>query len=136
MKKEPSPRSAASKSRADHRTEQRHQTQSQAAQLSAANVEESPHMDRRDSAGGAGQSLGEAPAAQTPGEQSRRGALDTQYGTVSTSKTGPAGRASSGGSGPSDAAATAPQAPNPGNSEASSGSDRDTMTGSRPGSGS
>lgn len=134
MKKE----QAGSKGRssaADHRAEQRNQKQNQAAQLSAANVEESPHMDKRDSGGGTGQSLGNAQASRQPGESLRRGALDTQYGTDS-SKTGSAGRASSGGSGASSGKDVAPAAPNPGSSEDSSGTDRDTMSGPRPGSGS
>lgn len=133
MKKQPSSRGSAS--RADNRVEQRHQKQSRAAQLSAANVEESPHMDRRDSAGGSGQSLGEAPGTQKPGETAKRGALDTQYGTDSAGKAGQGGRASSGGSGASGRGEAPSQVPNPGSSEESSGTDRDTMSGSRPGSG-
>lgn len=133
MKKQPS--SGGSASRADNRGEQRSQKQNQAAQLSAANVEESPHMDRRDSAGGSGQSLGDAPGVDKPGQPTKRGAVDTQYGTHSASKTGQAGRASSGGSGSGSGQSTAPRAPNPGSSEDSAGTDRDTMSGPRPGSG-
>lgn len=134
MKKDRAP-SKGQSSAADHRAEQRNQKQNQAAQLSAANVEESPHMDQRDSAGGAGQSLGDAPGSKQAGESMRRGALDTQYGTDSGSKSGGAGRASSGGSGASGGKGPAPAAPNPGSSEESSGTDRDTLTGPRPGSG-
>jgi hypothetical protein len=122
-------------SAADHRAEQRNQKQNRAAQLSAANVEESPHMDKRDSAGGAGQSLGDAPDSKRGAEPPRRGALDTQYGTDSAGKTGGTGRASSGGSGASSGKGAAPAAPNPGSSEESAGSDRDTMSGPQPGSG-
>jgi hypothetical protein len=113
--------------RTNNRAEQRHQKESQAAQLSAANVEESPHMDRGDSEGGAGQSL---PAGETQraGHQQKRGALDTQYGTKSGAK--PAAEHAS--SGADDDVA---EAPNPGSSEQSSGTERDTMSGPRPGSG-
>lgn len=117
----------------DNRAARRHHRQSQAAQLGAANVEESPHMDRGDSAEGTGESLGHGrdgrDAAPKPPQ---RGAVDTQYGTRSVQKTGA----------PADAGAEASKggdrpgaAPNPGSSEESSGADRDTMTGSRPGSG-
>jgi hypothetical protein len=133
MKKQPS--SGGPAARTDNRVEQRNQKQNQAAQLSAANVEESPHMDRRDSAAGSGQSLGEAPGVDESGASSERGAVDTQYGTRSASKTGQAGRASSGGSGSGSGQTGTPHAPNPGSSEESSGTDRDTMTGPRPGSG-
>lgn len=134
---------------ADNRVAQRHQKRSQAGQLSAANVEESPHMDRGDSAGGAGQSRSEGQDSGQAAESLRRGALDTQYGTNSSMKSGQkagqSGRVSSAGSGSSGGSAGSessggseaePQAPNPGSSEESSGAERDTMTGSRPGSGS
>ena len=122
---------------ADHRVAQRHHKQSQAAQLSAANVEESPHMDRADSAAGSGESLGEG-SESTAAQPHRRGALDAQYGTDSAMKTaqkpGQAGRVSSAGSGSSGSGKDTQAAPNPGSSEASSGAERDTMSGSRPGS--
>jgi hypothetical protein len=115
-------------SRSDPRAAQRNQKQNRAVQLSAANVEESPHMDRRDSAQGAGESLPEGAPGERAGESMRRGAVDTQYGTRSELKTDVARNASSGGSGSST-----PEAPNPGSSEQSSGAERDTMTGPRPG---
>jgi hypothetical protein len=116
----------------DHRVAQRHQKQSQAGQLSSANAEESPHMDRGDSAEGAGESLshGRDDAAKSL----RRGALDTQYGTKSSMKSG--GDAAAPADDTSKHGDRAPQAPNPGSSEESSGAERDTMTSSRPGSGS
>jgi hypothetical protein len=115
--------------RTNNRAEQRHQKESQVAQLSAANVEESPHMDRGDSEGGAGQSL---PAGQTQraGAEHKRGAVDTQYGTKSGAQSA---TDRSGGDGSDGAAA---QTSNPGPAEQSSGSERDTMSGPRPGSGS
>jgi hypothetical protein len=126
------PRRSPAGGRSDPRAEQRNQKQNRAVQLSAANVEESPHMDRRDSAQGAGESLPEGGPDERAGESMRRGAVDTQYGTRSEQKTDAARNASSGGSGPStdDRAA---EAPNPGSSEESSGTERDTMTGPRPG---
>jgi len=117
---------------ADNRVAQRHHKESQAAQLSAANVEESPRMDRGDSEAGAGESLGDAPPTQRPAEPPQRGALDTQYGTDSSTKVPRTGRASSGGSGSGHG--NGPQvAPSPGSPEDASGSERDTMTGPRPG---
>lgn len=125
---------------ADHRVAQRHHKRSQVAQLSAANVEESPRMDRGDSAGGAGESLNQGTDPDKANEATRRGAVDTQYGTKSAAKTGKkvgeSGRASSGGSGSSATADDGEKVPNPGSSEESSGAERDTMTGPRPGSGS
>jgi len=138
MKKDPARTAPSSTSKgkatsADNRVAQRHHKESQAAQLSAANVEQSPHMDRGDSAAGTGESLGEAPPTEHPGEPPQRGAVDTQYGTESATKVPRPGRASSGGSGSSGQVNGAQAAPNPGSSEESSGSERDTMTGSRPG---
>lgn len=128
-----------------NRAAQRHQKESQVAQLSAANVEqsaanveESPHMDRGDSAAGSGESLTEGRDAAGAGESLRRGAVDTQYGTRSGMKTEAAQRAPSASPGTSESSGTRadsepPEAPNPGSSEESSGTDRDTMSGSRPG---
>jgi hypothetical protein len=90
-------------------------------------------MDRRDSAGGAGESLGEAPGAPQSGESMRRGALDTQYGTRSGLKT--AGRASSGGSGASGAKDPPAPPSDAGGADDATDGDRDTMTGPRPGRG-
>ena len=126
-----------------NRAAQRHQKESQVAQLSAANVEESPFMDRGDSAGGAGESLPEGSDAASGQQVPARGALDSQYGTDSSRKVpsehSPArspegGRASSGGSGSSPAGK--PQGtPDPGSSEKSksTGAEPDTMSGPRPG---
>lgn len=89
---------------------QRHQKQHQAGQMSA-DKEQSPKMDRGDSEGGSGESI-------------RRGALNTQYdadGDKAQQK-----ESSQGGSGQSK-----PHAANPGSSEKSTGSERDTMSGSR-----
>lgn len=109
-----------------NRGEQRHQKESQASQMSSANVEESPHMDRGDSRGGSGQSKGgSAHASEAP----KRGAVDTQYGTDSSMKSGHA----SGKPSASKQDAEHADTPNPGSSEKSSGADRDTMSGSRPG---
>jgi hypothetical protein len=124
---------------ADRGVEQRNRKQDQAAQLSPANIEESPYMDRGDSAAGSGESLEEGRESAKVAEQLRRGAPDTQYGTYSTMKTGErksgqAGRVSSAGSGSSGSGEDGRPAPNPGSSEASSGTERDTMSGSRPGS--
>jgi hypothetical protein len=129
-RKPPQPTSASQRNdRSDNRAEQRHQKQSRVAQLSAANVEESPHMDRGDSEGGSGQSL--------PGGDNRRaadsherGAVDTQYGTRSSTKTKQPAPATSG----TAADDSASQSSNPGSSEESSGTERDTMSGPRPGS--
>ena len=126
-------------SAADHRVAQRHHKESQAAQLSAANVEESPHMDRGDDAGEAGESLSHGRDAGDAAEPLRRGALDTQYGTKSSSKTGGPGPVSSGaatGSETSKGGDRGQSASDPGRPEDSSGTGRDTMTTSRPGSGS
>ena len=117
--------------RTNSRAEQRHQKETQVAQLSAANVEESPFMDRGDSEGGAGESL-PAGESQRAGEQQKRGALDAQYGTKSDSKGAASDRSSSSAKGGSSDASS--QAPNPGSPEQSSGSERDTMSGPRPGS--
>ena len=131
------PATGGKASAADNRVAQRNQKQNQAAQLSAANIEESPHMDRGDSAGGSGESLGEGRESAKAGDALHRGALDTQYGTKSSLKSvqkpGQGGRVSSAGSG-SSGSEEAPQAPNPGSSEESSGAERDTMSGPRPGS--
>jgi hypothetical protein len=121
----------------DHRAAQRHDRQSQAAELSAANVEESPHMDRGDSALGTGESLSHgrdsAAEAEQAAESLRRGALDTQYGTKSSMKTGqPAGSPSGATAETAKGGDRAPPAPNPGSSEPASGAERDTMTGPRP----
>ena len=137
----PAPSAARGKATsADHRSTQHHHKQSQVAQLSAANVEESPRMDRGDSAGGAGESLNQGTDSAKAKEAPRRGALDTLYGTNSAARTGKkageTGRASSGGSGSSATADDGGQVPNPGSSEESAGTERDTMTGPRPGSGS
>jgi hypothetical protein len=128
--KRPSKPGTARNDRTNNRAEQRHQKESQVAQLSAANVEESPHMDRGESEGGSGESL---PAGQTQraGEQHKRGAVDAQYGTKSDAKSA-ADRTA-----PSKSSAEGPrsQTPNPESSEESSGTERDTMSGPRPGSG-
>ncbi|HET9023231.1 MAG TPA: hypothetical protein VFN64_01585 [Burkholderiaceae bacterium] len=124
---------------ADHRVAQRHHKQSQFAQLSAANVEESPHMDRGDSAEGAGESLSHGRESGRAGESSRRGALDPQYGTKSSTRTSgpsPAAPGTQAGAEASKGGDRRQSAPNPGSSEESSGTERDTMTGPRPGSGS
>lgn len=129
--KQPKPPSANQRNdQSNNRSEQRHQKQSRVAQLSAANVEESPHMDRRDSEGGSGQSLpgGEDPRARQAPE---RGAVDTQYGTRSSTKTSKPAPANAR-TGTTDDGAKG--SPNPGSSEASSGTERDTMSGPRPGS--
>ena len=123
-----------------NRAAQRHQKESQVAQLSAANVEESPFMDRGDSAGGAGESLPEGSDASSGRQVPARGALDAQYGTDGSgtvpSEHAPAwpadGRASSGGSG-SSAAIKPHDTPTPGRSETSTEAERDTMSGPRPG---
>lgn len=114
----------------DNRAAQRHHRQSQAAQLGAANIEESPHMDRGDSAEGTGESLGHGrDAAPKP---PARGAVDTQYGTRSAAKTGaPADAGAEASKGGDRTGAT----PAPDSSEDASRADRDTMTTSRPGSG-
>lgn len=130
------PATGGKASAADNPVAQRNQKQSQAAQLSAANVEESPHMDRGDSAGGSGESLGEGRESAKAGDALPRGAVDTQYGTKSSKsaqQSGQGGRVASAGSG-SSGSEEAPQAPNPGSSEKSSGAERDTMSGPRPGS--
>lgn len=140
MKKHQASSTKKSSADAGNREEQRDQEQKQGAQLSAANVEESPHMDRRDSAHGAGESLGSAPTSKEAGESFPRGALDTQYGTRSSTKTAStaptpsAGAGMPSGSGKPGGSDTPPQAPNPGSSEESSGAERDTMSGPRPGS--
>jgi hypothetical protein len=140
MKKHTQQSPAKASGAANQRVEQRRQKQNQVAQLGAANVEESPRMDRGDSAEGTGESMPEG-RDRAP-QSTRRGALDTQYGTRSSTKTGPAeqaeqaeqgGRTSSGGSGSSTP--DRGDVPNPGSSEESTGADRDTMTGPRPGSG-
>ena len=118
----------------DNKAAQRHHKQSQVAQLSQANVEESPRMDRG-SDGGAGESLERTPDSGAD-ESLRRDDTDEQYGTHSSMK---AGRASSGGSGSSGGVSTGTgvddaKAPNPGSSEKSAGAERDTMTTARPGS--
>lgn len=117
---------------------QRNQKENQGAPLSAANVEESPHMDRGDSAGGSGQSLGDGRDPAKAADALRRGAVDTQYGTKSSMKTGrksgQGGRVASAGSGSPGAGEQTQPAPNPGSSAESSGAECDTMTGSRPGS--
>jgi hypothetical protein len=111
-------------------------------QQSAANVEESPRMDRGDSAGGAGESHPAGRDAAGAGDSMRRGALDTQYGTRSGMKSEASQPARSGSSGSSDSSDSSgaggtdtepPEAPNPGSSEESTGADRDTMSGPRPG---
>lgn len=122
------------------RAAQRHHRPGQAAELSAANVEESPHMDRGDSALGAGESLShgrETPSeAEQAAESLRNGALDTQYGTKSSMKTGQPAESPSGATAESAKGGDrAPAAPDPGTSGASSGAERDTMTGPRPGRG-
>lgn len=129
----PSTPSGGKATAADHRVAQRHQKQSQAAHLSAANVEESPRMDRGDSAAGAGESLGDAPPTPRPANPPQRGALDTQYGTDSSTKVPRTGRASSGGSGSSAQGSGVQVAPDPPSTEDASGSERDTMSGPRPG---
>lgn len=123
------PRQEAKRTAVDNRVEQRNQKENQVAQLSAADIEESPHMDRGDSAGGAGESL-PAGSGKVPAPP-RRGAVDTQYGTRSSVKPGQAGRTSSGGSGSS----TESDGADPASPDDSSGGDRDTMTGPRPGGG-
>jgi hypothetical protein len=128
------------------RAVQRDQKKSELAQpssadveQSAANVEESPRMDRGDSAGGSGESRTEGRDTAAAGDAMRRGALDTQYGTRSGMKTEAARPAPSGPSGPSSSSGARgtdtepPEAPNPGSSEESTGADRDTMSGPRPG---
>lgn len=128
----PAPTPASKRSeRADNRAAQRHQKESQVAQLSAANVEESPHMDRGDSEGGTGESL-PAGERQRAGGQQKRGAVDTQYGTKSADKLAEKDRASSSGTSSADDSST--QTSKPGSSEQSSGTERDTMSGPRPGS--
>jgi hypothetical protein len=148
MPKERSQSGSPTKGRADHtdnRVAQRHQKQSRAGQLSTANAEESPHMDRGDSAEGTGESLSHG--REEAAKSLRRGALDTQYGTKSSLKSGGTDAGAPGKGGGQDAAAPnaasdtskqsdrVPEAPNPGSSEDSSGAERDTMTSSRPGSG-
>ncbi|MGZ8273693.1 MAG: hypothetical protein ACXW2G_06050 [Burkholderiaceae bacterium] len=141
MKKDPrqqtTPAMAGKSTAVDSGVAQRDEKQNQAAQLSPANVEESPHMNRGDSAGGSGESLSEARDPAKGADSQRPGALDTQYGTKSSMKSGQkaeTGRVASAGSGSSTAGEEAQQAPNPGSSEESTGAERDTMTGSRPGS--
>jgi hypothetical protein len=125
--KQPKPQSASR----DNRAEQRHQKGSQVAQLSAANVEESPHMDRGDSEGGAGQSLPGGDDRRA-GQSHERGAIDTQYGTSSSTKTRDSKPASSGATGAADDSVR--ESAKPGPAEESPGSERDTMSGPRPGS--
>lgn len=125
----------------DNGAVQRHHKQSQDGQLAPANVEESPHMDRGDSALGAGESMSHgretSEEADRTAESTRRGALDTQYGTKSSMKTGqPPGSPTGATAETAKGGDRAPSAPNPGSSEESSGAERDTMTGPRPGSGS
>lgn len=145
MKKDPGPQkrpaTGGTATAADNRGVQRKQKESPAAPLSAANVEESPHMDRGDSAGGSGQSLGDGRDPPNAPDALRRGAVDTQYGTKSSMKTGwksggRGGRVASAGSGSSGAGEPTEPAANPGSPEGPSGAERDTMTGSRPRSGS
>jgi hypothetical protein len=83
---------------------QRHHKESQAGQLSTANDEESPKTN---------------PSEDERGESFKRGALDTQYDTGSDK--------------PDKSGAQSPKQTNPGSSEKSTGADRDTMSGSRPG---
>ena len=114
------------------------QKENKAAPLSAANIEESPHMDRGDSAGGSGQSLGDGRDSARTADASSRGAVDTQYGTISSAKTGrksggQGGRVASAGSGSSGGGEQTQPVSNPGGSQEASGAERDTMTGSRPG---
>lgn len=125
-----------------NRAAQRNQKEDQVAQLSAANIEESPFMDRGDSAGGAGESLPEGSDAASGQQVPARGALDSQYGTDGSGKVpsehSPArssegGRASSGGSGSSSPAGKPQDTPDPGSSDKSTGAERDTMSGPRPG---
>jgi hypothetical protein len=124
---------------AARRTAQRGPKQGPAAEGTPANVEESPHMDRGDSAGGSGESLRDG---RDPGkaaeERLPNGAVDTQYGTDSSIKTGrtsgQGGRVSSAGSGSSGAGADPQRDIKPASPDDSAGAERDTMTGSRPGS--
>jgi hypothetical protein len=102
----------------DNRDEQRNQKQNQASQLSAADQQQSPKMNRGESAGGSGESL-------------RHGALDAQYGTDS-SKSGQ-GQKHSAGAEQSRPSGQSQSASNPGSSEKSTGSERDTMSGGREG---
>ncbi len=122
---------SASRNVGDNRAEQRNQKENQVAQLSAANVEESPKMDPGDSAGGEGESL-DAGQSKESNQPLRRGALDTQYGTKSATKTSSKDTGKASGRADTERA----QLPNPGSSEESSGSERDTMSGPRPGRGS
>ena len=122
---------------ADHRVAQRHHKLSQVAQLSAANVEESPHLDRGDSAEETGESLSHGREAGRAGKSSPRGALDTQYGTRSSMKTGgpsPAASSPDTGAEASKGGDRGQSTPNPGSAQESPGTERDTMTGPRPGS--
>ncbi len=133
MKKDSPSKPAGRADATDNKVAQRRQKQNQALQLSPADVEESPRMDRG-SAGGAGESLDRSPESGAE-ESLRRDDTDEQYGTRSSMK---AGRASSGGSGSSAGVSTGvgvddAEAPNPGSSEKSAGAERDTMTTSRPG---
>ena len=125
-------------SAADHPEAQPDRKENEATLMSAANVEESPHMDRGDSAGGSGQSLGDGRDPGNAADALARDAVDTQYGTISSMKTGrksgrQGGRVASAGSGSSGGGEQTQPAPNPGGSQETSGAERDTMTGSRPG---
>lgn len=132
------PASGGQATTAASRVAQRSPKQDPAAQLTAANAEESPHMDRGDSAGGSGESLRDGRDPGNVADALRRGAVDAQYGTDSSTKTGRtsgrAGRVSSAGSGSSGAGQGTQEATKPGSPEESAGAERDTMTGSRPGS--
>lgn len=111
-----------------NRAEQRNQKENQIAQLSAANVEESPKMDPGDTPEASDDALRDDKGKQ-PGNQVRRGAVDTQYGTHSEKKTtSPSGSADA-----PDSDNERRQTPDPGSSEQSPGAERDTMSGPRPG---
>ena len=119
-------------------TVKRNPKQKQAGGLTTANVEESPHMDRGDSGGGSGESLRDGREPAEAPDALRGGAVDSQYGTDSSIKTartsGQGGRVSSAGSGSSGAGADPQRDTKLASPDESAGAERDTMTGSRPGS--